>query len=84
MATAEGVEVEVGDKTYKISITRMPYLAAYADFPCRSGQATMKLDSIPQFEAAYQGVENGFRYCFRQLGTQLTDYHALCNTLDLL
>ncbi len=36
------------------------------------------------FDAAYRGIESGLRYCFRMLGTDLTEYNTLCNTLDFL
>ena len=67
-----------------ISTTSIPYFASYTDFHRRSGQAAKRHDDIPQFEASYEGVQNGFRYCFRKLGTDLTEYYALCETLDLL
>lgn len=84
MVTAERINIEVCGKTYNISMTSIPYFASYTDIQCRSGQAPTRHDDIPQFEAAYEGVENGFRYRFRKLGTDLTEYHALCDTLDLL
>jgi len=36
------------------------------------------------FDAAYRGIESGLRYCFRMLGTDLTEYNTLCDTLDFL
>jgi len=84
MATAGRVDIEVGGKPYNISTTSIPYFASYTDFQCHSGQAAEKHNDIPLFETAYQGVENGFRNCFRKLGTDITEYHTLCDTLDLL
>ena len=85
MATAERIDSEVGDeRTYNISATSIPYFASYTDFHYRSGQASTRYDDILQFEAAYDGVQIGFHYCFRKLGTDLTEYHALCDTLDFL
>ena len=84
MTSPKRIDIEVGGKSYNISITSIPYFASYADVQRHSGQTTEKHDDIPLFEVAYQGVEQGFRYCFRKLGTDLTEYHALCDTLDLL
>ena len=83
--TAPGrIDLEVGGKPYSISTTRMPYFASYIDFQRQSGLGTVKHDDIPLFDAAYQGIDSGFRQCFRKLGTDLTEYSTLCDTLDFL
>ena len=78
----ERVEIEVGDKLYSVSTTKIPYFTSYLDFQCHSGQASKKHDKIPFFEVAHQAVERGFRHCFRNLEPDVTSYHTLCNTLD--
>lgn len=84
MAVPERVDNEVGGKQYNVSTISIPYFASYVDFQRRSGQAADRHSDIPLFEAAYRGIESGFRHCFRALGTDLTDYNILCDTLDLL
>ena len=84
MAAPERTDIEIGGKPYNISTTRMPYFASYIDFQRRSGLAADKHGDIPLFDAAFQGVESGFRRFFRILGTDLTEYSTLCDTLDFL
>ncbi|MCJ1243079.1 hypothetical protein MMC30_000276 [Trapelia coarctata] len=84
MSPAERIQIKIGDKPYDISPTTIPYFASYTDFQRNSGQAAEEHPEIPLFETAYRGVENGFRHCFRKLGTDFADYHTLCDTLDFL
>ena len=84
MAAPERTDIEIGGKPYNISTTSMPYFASYIDFQRRSGLAADKHGDIPLFDAAFQGVESGFRRFFRILGTDLTEYSTLCDTLDFL
>ena len=84
MTAPERVEIEVGDKLYSVSTAKIPYFASYLDFQCHSGQVSKKHDKIPFFEAAHQGVEKGFRHCFRNLEPDVTSYRTLCDTLDFL
>lgn len=84
MIAPERIDIEVGGKPYNVSTTSIPYFASYSGFQCHSRQAADKHGDIPLFDAAYRGVESGFRHCFRKLGTDLTDYSTLCDTLDLL
>ena len=84
MNTTERFDIEIGGKPYNVSKITMPYFASYLDFQNQSGQAVDKHGEIPSFDAAYQGAESGFRQCFRALGTDLTEYNTLCDTLDFL
>lgn len=84
MPAPERIDIEVGGKPYNISTISIPYFASYASLQCHSEEADAKHDDIPLFHAAYRGVESGFRQCFRMLGTDLTKYDTLCDTLDLL
>ena len=84
MAAPGRIDIEIGGKPYKISTTSMPYFASYIDFQRCSGLAADKHGDIPLFDAAFQGVESGFRRFFRILGTDLTEYGTLCDTLDFL
>ncbi len=84
MSAPERIDIEISGKPYNISTTSIPYFASYTGFQRHSGQAADKHGDIPLFDAAYRGVESGFRHCFRMLGIDLTEYNTLCNTLDLL
>ncbi|KAI4172642.1 MAG: hypothetical protein LQ346_008567 [Caloplaca aetnensis] len=84
MAAPERIDVKIGGKLYDISTTLIPYFASYTDFQSHSGHTSQEHNEIPSFEAAYQGAEKGFRYCFRNLDTDLSAYHTLCDTLDFL
>ena len=79
------VEIKVGDKAYEIDVRKFPYYQSLVDFQAKSGQdASREHSDIPLFDTAYQGVEKGFRQCFRQSLTELEQYHTLCETLDFL
>lgn len=84
MNTPRRIDIEVGSKPYNISTTSIPYFASYTDFQRQPGQASEKHDDIPLFKIAYQCIKNDFRFCFQKLSTDLTEYHTLCYTLDLL
>lgn len=84
MTAAERIDVKIGGTLYNISTTLIPYFASYTDFQSHSGQTFHEHGDIPCFEAAYQGAEKGFRHCFRKLGTDLSAYRTLCETLDFL
>lgn len=84
MTTPETIDIEIGGKLYKISTTSIPYIASYNGFQRLSGQTADKHGDIPLFDAAYRGVESGFRQYFQILGTDLPEYNKLCDTLDFL
>ncbi|MCJ1284541.1 hypothetical protein MMC26_003874 [Xylographa opegraphella] len=84
--TSTNITVKVGSEPYEISPTRMAYFSSFADFQQRAGKDTdvLEHEDIPLFGVAYNGAEHGFRQCFRALGTELDQYHILCDTLDFL
>ena len=86
MTSSEKTTIELGTKPYSIDVTKVPYIQSYISFQSHSGQDTANLThpEIPLFDAAYWGIENGFRQCFRKLGPDLEQYHTLCDTLDFL
>ncbi len=84
MTTPKRIDIKIGSKLYNISTTLIPYFASYTDFQSHSGHTFHEHSDIPCFEAAYQGAEKGFRHCFRNLDTDLSAYHTLCETLDFL
>ncbi|MCJ1383506.1 hypothetical protein MMC17_006620 [Xylographa soralifera] len=80
------INVKVGSKLYEINRTRMPYFSSFADFQQRAGRNTELLEheDVPLFDVAYKGIEHGFRQCFHTLGTDIDQYHILCDSLDFL
>lgn len=68
--------VTVDSKQYTIDSTKMPYFASHA--------STTTHDALPHFDTAFHCVEHGFHTAFQKLGTDLSTYPALCNTLNLL
>ncbi|MCJ1294366.1 hypothetical protein MMC34_005924 [Xylographa carneopallida] len=80
------INVKVASRLYEINPTRMPYFSSFADFQKRSGKDAELLEheDTPLFDVAYKGTEQGFQQCFRAMGTELDQYHILCDTLDLL
>jgi hypothetical protein len=77
------VAVLVGGTSYSIDPLKIPYFQSYIDFQTKSGDELVH-GSIPYFDTAFNGIENGFRHCFRQLPIDLEAYHALCETFDFL
>lgn len=84
MGTPERIDIKIGGKLYNISTTMIPYFASYTEFQNHSGHIFHERNDIPCFEAAYQGAEKGFRHCFQNLGTDLSTYHTLSETLDFI
>ena len=80
------INIKVGSELYELDLTRMPYFSSFADFQQRAGRDTEMLEheDVPLFNVAYKGVEHGFRQCFRALGTDIDQYHILCDSLDFL
>ena len=78
-----GTTVTIGETSYSVDLTKVPYLESYLRFQSNAGQSTMHSD-IPLFAVAYDGLENGYRQYFRKLPDQLDQYHTLCETLDIL
>lgn len=77
------VSVLVGGKLYSIDPHKIPYFQSYIDFQTNAGVQPVH-DNIPYFDAAFAGVEKGYRHCFRHLPVDLEAYHGLCETLDFL
>ena len=84
MNTSRRIDIEVNSKPYNIFTISILYFAFYPDFQCHFEQVSEKHDNIPLFKIAYQGIKNGFHFCFQKLSTDLTKYHTLCGTLELL
>ena len=84
MTTPGRIDITIAGKPYNISTASMPYFASYTDFQKKAGHTLYEHGEVPLFEAAYRGVEEGFRHCFRSLDTDLSEYHTLCDTLDFL
>ena len=40
--------------------------------------------TVPLFDIALQGIESGYRKCFRALPPDLSQHHSLCDTYELL
>ncbi|KAF4534676.1 Pantothenate transporter [Lasiodiplodia theobromae] len=78
-----GTTVTIGETSYSVDLTKVPYLESYLRFQSNAGQSTVHSD-IPLFAVAYDGLENGYRQYFRKLPDQLDQYHTLCETLDIL
>ena len=71
-------------KIYNISTIKIFYFVFYFNFQCYSKQTFKKHNKISFFEATYQNVERGFRYCFRNLNLKVIVYYTLCNILNFL
>ncbi|KAI9877556.1 MAG: hypothetical protein M1830_003567 [Pleopsidium flavum] len=86
MPCDEMINIDIGGTPYTVNSTHLPYFHSFQSFHHSSGQSTTPLthSAIPLFDIAYRGVEHGFRHCVRMLGTDLSRYHTLCDTLDFL
>lgn len=63
--------------------TRDSPFQSYIDFQTNACAQPVH-DNIPYFDAAFAGVEKGYRHRFRHLLVDLEAYHSLCETLDFL
>ncbi|KAI9849565.1 MAG: hypothetical protein M1830_007107 [Pleopsidium flavum] len=86
MPSDEMINIDIGGTPYTVNSTHLPYFHSLQSFHHSSGQSTTPLthSAIPLFDIAYCGVEHGCRHCIRMLGTDLSQYHTLCDTLDFL
>ncbi|KFY46651.1 hypothetical protein V495_02317 [Pseudogymnoascus sp. VKM F-4514 (FW-929)] len=78
--------IKIGDKNYDIELSKIPYLASFADFQSKAQPESKELvhGPITHFDVALKGVESGFRQCFRSLPPDLAQHHALAETYQFL
>ena len=71
---------------YDIDVSKIPYLSSFVNFQANAKPQSTELvhSPIPLFDVALKGMESGYRQCFRSLTPELSQYHTLCNTYELL
>ncbi|RAQ60936.1 hypothetical protein AFCA_011028 [Aspergillus flavus] len=78
--------LKIGNTLYNVDLSMIPYLASFVSFE-RNRQpqgSEFTHGDIPLFDTALQGLESGYRFCFRSLPVDLAQYHTLCETYDFL
>lgn len=75
--------VSIDGIPYSIDPLKIPYFRSYIEFQTSAGQS-FDHKSIPYFDAAFVGIEEGYRHCFRRLPTNLEACHDICDTFDFL
>ncbi|KFY71320.1 hypothetical protein V499_08484 [Pseudogymnoascus sp. VKM F-103] len=79
--------IKIGGNDYHIELSEIPYLAAFANFERTKAQNQQKElvhGPIAHFDTALEGMEFGFRQCFRSIPPDLAQHHALCETYEFL
>ncbi|KAH6616883.1 geranylgeranyl pyrophosphate synthetase [Boeremia exigua] len=78
--------ITIGDQEYSIDISQIPYLSSFSSFQRKANPNEGKLahGPIPLFDVALKGLESGYRHCFRGISADLSQYHTLCDTYELL
>jgi hypothetical protein len=78
--------IKIGDKDYSVDVSKIPYLASFVrNQRITRPEATGFVHApINLFDAAFKGIESGYRQCFRSLPTDLSQYRTLFETYKLL
>ena len=78
--------VRIGDVSYDIDLSKIPYLSSFVDFHTAAQPRTTEFvhGPIPLLDIAIKGIESGYRQCFRSLPPDLSQHHTLCDTYELL
>ena len=84
--TSRTTPITIAGVKYDIDVTQIPYLSSFVDFQSKTETEGIDLvrGPIPQFDAALKGIQSRYHQCFRALPPDLTQHHALCETLDFL
>ena len=80
------ITMKMGDKDYKVDVSKIPYLASFVQRQksTRPGATKFFHEPISLFDVALKGIESGYRQCFRSLATDLSQYRTLFETYQLL
>jgi hypothetical protein len=78
--------LKIGDKDYSVYVSKIPYLASFVQRQkATQPEATGFVHApISLLDVALKGVESGYRYCFRSLPIDLSQYRTLFKTYKLL
>ncbi|KAI1354614.1 hypothetical protein F5Y01DRAFT_330055 [Xylaria sp. FL0043] len=79
--------IQVGTKIYKIDFEVMPYFKSYLEAQQLAHPSLphpIKHENIPLFDEVYRGLAKGPRELFRLVPNRLSEFHVLCETLELL
>ncbi|KAI1282337.1 hypothetical protein F5Y07DRAFT_352194 [Xylaria sp. FL0933] len=82
-----GDSIQVGTKIYKIDFEVMPYFKSYLEAQQLAHPSLphpVKHGNIPLFDEVYRGLAKGPRELFRLVPNRLSEFHVLCETLELL
>lgn len=79
-------ELKIGNSLYYIDLSMILYLELFIRFnrTCRPQGSEYTHGDIPLFNTILQGLESGYRFCFRSLLINLAQYHTLYDTYDFL
>jgi hypothetical protein len=78
--------ITIGGVNYDIDVSQIPYLSSFANFNGKAQPQGTELvhGPIPLMDAALNGIQSGYRQCFRALPPDLSQHHILCETYDFL
>jgi hypothetical protein len=78
--------ITIDNIEYSLDTSQIPYLSSFVAFKskARPDATTFIHGPVPLFSIALQGIESGYRHCFRSLPASLTQYHTLCETYEFL
>ena len=71
---------------YRFNVSKIPYFASFVQLQkvTQPGPTEFIHEPINLFDVALQGVEMGYRQCFRSLPTDLSQYRTLFETYKFL
>jgi hypothetical protein len=83
---AEKTTMKIGDVSYDVDLSKIPYLASFKDFQANAQPEATELTHGPisLFDVALKGIESGYRQCFRSIPAELSQHHILCETYQFL
>ncbi|KUL84886.1 hypothetical protein ZTR_08248 [Talaromyces verruculosus] len=85
-ASSSRTKIRIGEILYDIDVSKIPYLSSFLRFQntAQPQRSEFTHSSIPLFDTALEGLESGYRACFRLLPADLSQFHTLCDTYDFL